>query len=463
MPTDVMTSPPTAAALRADPFTALRYHFGMLLGVEDYETEQAYHRGQSRLASAWQHGAGVVWGYGVSFDPANGELRVEPGLAYDGAGQALRLDAPVCLRVADWVAEHHHDLGVGDPPPADLTFDAHVRIRFRACLARQVPAITSPCDGTASGTAYSRVIETVDVRLEAGPVPRRPAVSTYHRARVLFGIEEPVSDDEGDVVAEDQAVLDARAAVLALPLDDQPARWLAELRRAVARDCIDHRPTTVADQQLRYPAADGAGVVLAELRAVQVRRDGDGWAVSEAPVDIHVRPVLVDTTTITDLLCGPPASGTGAPPPDAGQPDGAQPGEVQPEDGVPAGDPPAGGTGPRVDRASVEVRTRSIVLRTDRPLAPASVAADAFSVTTFDDDGWNHIEVRQARYDEATNRVTLDLREQPGDRLVRLIAIGTGPTPLLGADRIPLAGAADSPAGDVHVGVDFVHQVDRSN
>ena len=48
--------------LPLSPFYTLSYHFGMLLGVDDFETEQAYHRAKQRLHNAWLHGEGVVWG-----------------------------------------------------------------------------------------------------------------------------------------------------------------------------------------------------------------------------------------------------------------------------------------------------------------------------------------------------------------------------------------------------------------
>src|SRR6266540_4177168 len=83
---------PDERALPDGPFTALRYHFGMLLGVDDFETEQRYQRGKMRLHNAWLHRAGIVWGLDVSADPATREIRVEPGLALDPTGRELHLD-----------------------------------------------------------------------------------------------------------------------------------------------------------------------------------------------------------------------------------------------------------------------------------------------------------------------------------------------------------------------------------
>jgi hypothetical protein len=43
---------------------------------------------------------------------------------------------------------------------------------------------------------------------------------------------------------------------------------------------------------------------------------------------------------------------------------------------------------------------------------------------------------------------------------VRLIAFGTGPTPLLGTDLAPLAGVVGGPKGSSHNGNDFVDMRD---
>jgi len=46
--------------LPADPFTALQFHFGMLLGVDDLETLAANPRGKTWLHNAWLHREGVA-------------------------------------------------------------------------------------------------------------------------------------------------------------------------------------------------------------------------------------------------------------------------------------------------------------------------------------------------------------------------------------------------------------------
>src|SRR5258708_5274147 len=97
--------------LPLSPFYALYYHFGMLLGVDDFETEQAYHRAKMRLHNAWLHRAGVVWGFDVRQDLTRGELRVLPGLALDAAGHELHLEGDACVNVGQWFEAHKKDDG----------------------------------------------------------------------------------------------------------------------------------------------------------------------------------------------------------------------------------------------------------------------------------------------------------------------------------------------------------------
>jgi len=64
------TSSPTGdrcdAALPDNPQCTLNYHFGQLLGVEDFRAEQGFHLGRSRRHQRLLHGHGVVRGYPVS-------------------------------------------------------------------------------------------------------------------------------------------------------------------------------------------------------------------------------------------------------------------------------------------------------------------------------------------------------------------------------------------------------------
>lgn len=380
----------TAAAA----FLSLRYHFGMLLGVTDFETEQAYHRGKIRLHNQWLHGAGVVWGYHVEADLARGELRVRPGLALDAVGRELHLEADACLNVAAWFDAHREELGLDRPAPGQsVTFDAHVVIRFKTCLTRQVPALAEPCENAGTTTAYSRVFETVEILLRPG-LPPAPPPPPYHRLRLLFGLDAPRVDENGDVLEADLEVLGA-------------PRNLASLRRFAALDEIELRP----------PEATEFPVLLATIGGLTLANTDGQLGLGAAAVDVTVRPTLVATAALQELLAGASAL--------AGGPT-VVPGSVE------------------IDTATGEVRFQA-----QSPLAAASVTATQFSLAFFDAaTGWHTATPNAASLDadQRTVTVTFTLPATTG-QMARFVAPGTGPAPLLGVNLLPL-----------NHGQDFVHQ-----
>jgi hypothetical protein len=89
-----------------------------------------------------------------------------------------------------------------------------------------------------------------------------------------------------------------------------------------------------------------------------------------------------------------------------------------------------------------------VEFRFDRPLAPASAVPTAFSVAEFDPDaGWATLSVAAVTLTDSDRAVTLSLERPFAASLVRVVARGGGPTPLLGADLVPVgaAGGTDPP------------------
>jgi len=459
--------------LPLSPFNSLRYHFGMLLGVDDFETEQAYHRAKMRLHNAWLHREGVVWGFGVEVKADRGEIRVKAGLALDAAGHELYLQDDHCINVGEWFEKHREDSGFNLDRDG---FDVHVVICFRACLNRQVPALMEPCSNGGSSTAYSRVSETVKIDLLPGRAPER--VYPYHRLRLMFGLVEPTTLDKarldellsgertvgefalrreastGDAATEtvtevvanatedqelleavrrDQAVLEKMEAIEALPVADQAAARLKAFHEFAALDEIDMRPATSEDgaRTLLFPGREDDCLVLADITELKLTTNDNRTVLSGGIVDTSVRPSHVATTTIQDLLCGRLLT--------------------QPKPDVPD-------TGPRIDPASVTLLTpKAIMFRVDKDLLDASIKPAGFSVTWLDpEQGWQRANIGNAQYGGfETQTVVLDLDRAVSGRL-RLIVFGSGPTPVLGADLVPLAGVIGGPPGLPHEGHDFV-------
>jgi hypothetical protein len=465
--TPIGESTPEGGLLPADPYIANQYHFGMLLGVDDFETDQAYHRGKMRLHNAWLHREGVAWGFNVTFNGRK-EIQVDPGLAVDAAGREIHLDASACLNVGRWYQAHAKDAEFTfEDADGGKKFSVDVVARFKACLTRQVPAIAEPCAGSQTDTAYSRAAETIEILLRpVGTVKPVP----YHRLRVLFRLEDATAAD-ADVVAR-------RTTIEAMPFHAQPKAYLHALRDLAPLDGIDLHPSTGADgeRSSMYPEDESTEVRLARIEGIVVSKMDAGWSIAEPlpEPDVRIRPSLIATTTIQELLCGPlfeVVAGGGAPPPGGGEtpggetPGGETPGGETPGGETPGGETPGGETpgqvdagGPRVDPETLAYAKKRITFKTTSALHPASVDPDAFSVTSFsEEDGWSHIEIRRVTLSDADLGVTIDMKEEAAGKLVRLIAYGTGPNPLLGANLVPLAGVKGGPVSGENDGIDFVH------
>jgi hypothetical protein len=440
-----MADTPDLASCAADtllptsPFYALHYHFGMLLGVEDFETEQAYHRGKSRLHNAWLHRDGVVWGLNVLLDAEHDEIRVTRGLALDPAGRELHLDEDVCLSVPAWLAALPQDervrlAGTDGTQP----FNAHVLIRHRACLSRQVPALMELCEGSGRDTAYSRVYETVELRLVPDPAPD-PAAPPYHRVRLMLGLTaaRTESADGAEAAAEDADILSRRDALLAKPRDERLGLALELLRDCAARDTAELKPPQTADGDdwLLFPGPNDAGLVLADLEDLTLASAADGLHLSSGALSFRSRPTLLATRAIQELAA---AAFFCCPGP-----------EAPPDDEAPES------SGPRADPESVVFDGDTVRFQLDKDLHPDSVTPEAFTVSAFvSGAGWEQYAISEAVFEPTDRSVTLTLDEEIGGDLLRLIAQGTGPRPLLGADLLPLAGAAGDPPASA--GHDFV-------
>jgi len=404
-------------SLPVNPWLSNHYHFGMLLGVDDLETDQGYHRGKTWLHTAWLHGGGTVWGLGVSLDAEHREIVVDPGLAMTGAGRELHLDRRYCVDVAAWLAAADPETVTVEVDGSVRRFTVHVVAGPRQCLDRAVPAIAEPCGGGNAETAYSRSVEAI--RLELVPGEPDPLTDPFPRTRAFLGL----GPADGDLAT---AVTDAHAAIGALPSADQGAASVTWLRRFAADDVIARTP---APSSL-FPRPDDDTVLLATVHVVL---DGDGAAAvlvvdGEHPSEVaqRDRPVLLPTGLIQDLVAA-----------------GAAPG------GAVAAD-----DGPRADPATLsgaEVR-----FAVDAALDPLTVVEDAFTVTTLAATGWEDVTVDSVALEDADTTVVLTLDQTITDQTVRVVVAGTGPRPVLGADGRPVAGVRGGPPAGPDDGHDIV-------
>ncbi|MEV8098541.1 hypothetical protein [Kitasatospora sp. NPDC085879] len=437
------------------PFNALRVAFGMLLGEDDFRVLMGNPRGKQMLHSAWLHGPGVVRGYGVRLDADGERLRVGPGLAVDGWGRELALEAEACASLTEWATRWATDhpasggsqrngedasggtsgraepVGRREPYPGEgRRVTAWLVAEFGTCAGRPVPALADPCDITRRHDDYSRIAETVRVVIRGDEPPRR---RPYHRVRVLFGLDEVAGPDDAAGLQAAEAAERVRAAAPGR----RPERLLAEFSRLAACDAVQDAPEHEEGDscpQLFPVTEDHAPVALARLTFDIVTRPGP-VQIANVEVDQQARAVLLPTGTIQELLCGL------AP---------ALLGETLRED--------AGG--PRLDPGTLQWSRGNTCLNFcfDKPVDRRSLE-QAVTITSLSEHGagWAQSGVAGVRLTDEGTRAVVDLEHPPAHRLVRVLIRGTGPEPCYGTDPwVPFAGVKDGPAAGRHDGHDAV-------
>ena len=442
------------AELPIDPFLAVHYHFGMLLGVEEFENPPAYARGKMRLHNAWLHREGVVWGLGVTLDAPSGEVRVEPGLATDSEGRELYLDERVCLGVDRWIAERVLEdeelLGrtIRDKNATSAQFAAYIAIRFRSCLTRQVPALRRDCDASDQGVSYSRVLETVKVEilpagLEGEPPRILPLEAPYPLLRILTGLAGP--DEEADG-AEIEA-RDERLRILALPPAERHEAFLAAVRRFAALDTVRLRPGKTGDgEDSRLFPAEDQPVLLARVDFDLGKQNGVWKIQEESFVDNGVRPAHVAARTLLDFVAA----------------------------GIPLA-PVGSAVGPRIDADNVEFKESGgvIYLHSDLEIVESTLTPEAFQVAVFSEaGGWEERTFeeppRLLNNSTTTIRLAIDSNNKiQMNQLTRVVARGEGLRPVMGTTAdgtfLPLAGAQQDAPVRGGAGRDFTTVVQRSS
>ncbi|PUB73448.1 MAG: hypothetical protein DBP03_12840 [gamma proteobacterium symbiont of Ctena orbiculata] len=174
-------------ALPGDPWSRLRYHYGQLLGADDFQAEQNALVLRRRLHNALLHGLGTVCGLRVSAepsDPPQTRLIVGEGLAIDAYGREIYVNETQCL---DIIGLHAGDIwetlalspsAIPEDPdgePLSDTRRAYVTLCYESCLSNQVPAITPPCGDASEALAFSRVNDRFRIDLVAeAPVDPHP-------------------------------------------------------------------------------------------------------------------------------------------------------------------------------------------------------------------------------------------------------------------------------------------------
>jgi len=100
----------TDALNTPQPPTRAYYSTGRMLGVEDFQAEQDYHRGRLARALLQLLGTGTVAGLLVQTDGNTDvtklEIQVTPGMAVDRVGRIIEVPRTVCIVLQNWLNQY---------------------------------------------------------------------------------------------------------------------------------------------------------------------------------------------------------------------------------------------------------------------------------------------------------------------------------------------------------------------
>ena len=145
----------------------LNYVFGQVLGVKDFQQEQAYFLHKARLHNRSLHGYGTVWGLEVSYDNTGDdlEIQVSPGLAIDSQGREIYVDAVQCAKLNKWLIEN--------PMEEDAASkELFVTLCYYPCQTGEQPILGDPCrtdTGPNGAIQYTRIRDHFDLQLRLQP------------------------------------------------------------------------------------------------------------------------------------------------------------------------------------------------------------------------------------------------------------------------------------------------------
>jgi hypothetical protein len=201
------------------PDQRVNYAYGMVLGVDEFLTEQQHRLEKGHLHERALHGFGTVYGLQVTAgrateDPDDVQIRVSTGMLVDQYGREAVITCEQCARLGAWLAAQEQaspgTVAGHRGPSGELV--VYIVARYASCLDALAPLPGTPCGSSAQRSVASRVRDAwdVDLTFDRPPMPRW---DTDRRLARLLGSVEIVAGLPEHESNEDDII----AAVLALP------------------------------------------------------------------------------------------------------------------------------------------------------------------------------------------------------------------------------------------------------
>src|SRR3989344_4926660 len=296
----------------------VNYTKGMLLGVDDFVQEQAWHIARRHELARELIGYGTARGLKVEARNSGNTVAVSPGIGWTPSGTPVCVSDEQCADVTAWLRKQDATFKAGlGSGTSNLT--VHVVLAYQGVPTDKVPVPGEPCRSEDAPTANSRIADCfqLTLRTQAPPQLEEDAIRDFADwlAQVPVDLSSPPMSDEDFL----QSLRDAAEGWLT-PTSPPPTDymlgsppmglnstdgllrvalrlWVTELR-PIWRARYGCGPRSIA------PGADDDAFLLATLTL-----SVDGTALTGAVTDIDEsrRPLLLSLRMLQELILQNPA------------------------------------------------------------------------------------------------------------------------------------------------------------
>lgn len=207
----------TCTFTASNPAKHVKYTLGMVLGVDDFEQEFAYHDGHLRWAIRDLHGYGTVNGLSVKIEETTTgpRIRIGKGAAVMPSGHLVCVPMDQCAFLNQWLKIDKHKesllrLGLVSGQP-DQSVTLYVVLCYRCCPTDPMPIPGEPCRSEDSLTSPSRLLDDFVLELSVKPPAQAEHKAMRRFARWLKQV--PVVESGSTISKEEflQAIRDSLA------------------------------------------------------------------------------------------------------------------------------------------------------------------------------------------------------------------------------------------------------------
>jgi hypothetical protein len=306
-----------ATASPADPRRHVNFTSGMVLGVEDYRQEFAYHSARDKWIVRDFLGYGTLSGLAVSLEDTDGDgprVRVTPGAAAAPSGQLICVGREQCGSLNAWlgrdeVKEKLKLLTKDSADPSRANLNLYLTLCYVDCAVAEVPIPGEPCRSDENLMAPSRIADdyVLSFAFEPPPMAEAEAVDAldtlWHNVAVGgAAFDEAVRKAELQLrLALGLYAADAPAPATAdLDQIEVPAGSAHRFRAAVRRLWVTELRPLVEAQSCAAETLPAQDCVLLAQLWLPVIRPGANWVVdgkkAAITLDQTTRPLLLSAS-----------------------------------------------------------------------------------------------------------------------------------------------------------------------